>query len=224
MARQRGRVLLRRIEDRRRRGICFRKRRAGLVKKAEELAVLCDADVALLVVSPFDGTFHRFAAPKTMDNIVKRYQNSPAAQKRVHSRSLLKERRSKDFQVPIAATDRRPSNDDMSIDESSISQLTIEQLSQIERKVEYALRNTKARKLEARRIVTVQEKGKRVLEEKDLIKMISGEEQKQDRGRHGAGSQHSNGDVDLTLRLRTGIVCDSGGLHREEILINLNLL
>ncbi|KAK1682850.1 hypothetical protein QYE76_043698 [Lolium multiflorum] len=65
MARQRGPVVLRRIEDRRRRGICFRKRQAGLVKKAEELAVLCDADVALLVVSPFDGTFHRFAAPAT---------------------------------------------------------------------------------------------------------------------------------------------------------------
>lgn len=66
MARQRGRVVLRRIDDRRRRGICFRKRRAGLVKKAEELAMLCDADVALLVVSPFDGTFHRFAAPATL--------------------------------------------------------------------------------------------------------------------------------------------------------------
>ncbi|XP_044457305.1 MADS-box transcription factor 51 isoform X2 [Triticum aestivum] len=65
MARQRGRVVLRRIEDRRRRGICFRKRRAGLVKKAEELAMLCDADVGLLVISPFDGTFQRFAAPAT---------------------------------------------------------------------------------------------------------------------------------------------------------------
>ena len=65
MARQRGSVVLRRIEDRRRRGICFRKRRAGLVKKAEELAVLCDADVSLLVVSPFDGTVHRFSAPAT---------------------------------------------------------------------------------------------------------------------------------------------------------------
>uniref|UniRef100_M8BRT0 Agamous-like MADS-box protein AGL21 n=1 Tax=Aegilops tauschii TaxID=37682 RepID=M8BRT0_AEGTA len=65
MARQRGRVVLRRIEDRRRRGICFRKRRAGLVKKAEELAVLCDADVGLLVINPFDGTFQRFAAPAT---------------------------------------------------------------------------------------------------------------------------------------------------------------
>lgn len=65
MARQRGRVVLRRIEDRRRRGICFRKRLAGLVKKAEELTVLCDADVGLLVINPFDGTFQRFAARAT---------------------------------------------------------------------------------------------------------------------------------------------------------------
>jgi hypothetical protein len=34
-----------------------------------------------------------------------------------------------------------------SIDESTISQLTIEQLTQIERKVEYVLGNTKARKV-----------------------------------------------------------------------------
>ncbi|KAM3386640.1 hypothetical protein ACQJBY_009916 [Aegilops geniculata] len=91
MARQRGSVVLRRIEDRRRRGICFRKRRAGLVKKAEELAVLCDADVGLLVINPFDGTFQRFAAPATMENIIKRYQNFPEAQKRAHGRRLLKE-------------------------------------------------------------------------------------------------------------------------------------
>nr|AIG21861.1 MADS-box transcription factor 53 [Brachypodium distachyon] len=65
MGRQRGRVVLRRIEDRRRRRICFRKRRAGLIKKAEELAVLCEADVGLIVVNPFDRSFHCFAAPAT---------------------------------------------------------------------------------------------------------------------------------------------------------------
>nr|XP_051208161.1 uncharacterized protein LOC127324207 [Lolium perenne] len=101
----------------------------------------------------------------SMENIIKRYQNRPAAQKRVHGRSLLKERRSKDCQVPVTTIDRRPSNDDMSIDESSISQLTIEQLSKIERELEYALRNTKARKAKA------------VLDESDLMKMVSRTEQ-----------------------------------------------
>ncbi|VAH83835.1 unnamed protein product [Triticum turgidum subsp. durum] len=49
---RRGRVELRRIEDRTSRQVRFSKRRAGLFKKAFELAVLCDAEVALLVFSP----------------------------------------------------------------------------------------------------------------------------------------------------------------------------
>ncbi|KAG8048062.1 hypothetical protein GUJ93_ZPchr0008g11652 [Zizania palustris] len=50
--RKRGRVELRRIEDRTSRQVRFSKRRSGLFKKAYELSVLCDADVALLVFSP----------------------------------------------------------------------------------------------------------------------------------------------------------------------------
>ncbi|XBI92036.1 hypothetical protein VPH35_029205 [Triticum aestivum] len=207
MARQRGSVVLRRIEDRRRRGICFRKRRAGLVKKAEELAVLCDAHVGLLVINPFDGTFQRFAAPATMENIIKRYQNFPEAQKRAHGRSLLKERRSKDFQVPIVTTDRRPNIHDMSIDESSISQLTIEQLSQIERKLEYALRRAKTRKLEAYRIATLQEKGKATLEERDMMEMVSRKEQ-------ASGLIHA---VNHSTRFRRGVdVLHVNRSRREE--------
>uniref|UniRef100_A0A0E0KPT5 MADS-box domain-containing protein n=1 Tax=Oryza punctata TaxID=4537 RepID=A0A0E0KPT5_ORYPU len=64
---RRGRVVLRRIEDRVRRGICFRKRLAGLEKKAEELAVLCDAHVGFVVIScsDVDAHPHHFAAPAT---------------------------------------------------------------------------------------------------------------------------------------------------------------
>ncbi|OEL19036.1 hypothetical protein BAE44_0019947 [Dichanthelium oligosanthes] len=49
---RRGRVQLRRIQERVSRQVCFSKRRAGLFKKAFELTVLCDAEVALLVFSP----------------------------------------------------------------------------------------------------------------------------------------------------------------------------
>ncbi|EAY93879.1 hypothetical protein OsI_15654 [Oryza sativa Indica Group] len=64
---RRGRVVLRRIEDRVRRGICFRKRLAGLEKKVEELAVLCDAHVGFVVLSCSgdDANPHHFAAPAT---------------------------------------------------------------------------------------------------------------------------------------------------------------
>jgi SRF-type transcription factor (DNA-binding and dimerisation domain) len=49
---KRGKVKLERIEDKTSRQVRFSKRKGGLLKKAFELAVLCDAEVALLVFSP----------------------------------------------------------------------------------------------------------------------------------------------------------------------------
>jgi hypothetical protein len=47
----RGRVQLRRIENKINRQVTFSKRRNGLIKKASELSILCDAEVALIVFS-----------------------------------------------------------------------------------------------------------------------------------------------------------------------------
>lgn len=42
---------LKRIENKINRQVTFSKRRSGLLKKAREISVLCDADVALIVFS-----------------------------------------------------------------------------------------------------------------------------------------------------------------------------
>nr|GEX30507.1 APETALA1 like protein [Tanacetum cinerariifolium] len=47
----RGKVQLRRIENKINRQVTFSKRRGGLLKKAHEISVLCDAEVALIVFS-----------------------------------------------------------------------------------------------------------------------------------------------------------------------------
>ena len=47
----RGKVQLKRIENKINRQVTFSKRRAGLLKKAHEISVLCDAEVALIVFS-----------------------------------------------------------------------------------------------------------------------------------------------------------------------------
>ncbi|KAJ6807949.1 truncated transcription factor CAULIFLOWER A-like [Iris pallida] len=47
----RGRVQLKRIENTINRQVTFSKRRAGLLKKANEISVMCDADVALIIFS-----------------------------------------------------------------------------------------------------------------------------------------------------------------------------
>uniref|UniRef100_M8ATH1 Uncharacterized protein n=1 Tax=Aegilops tauschii TaxID=37682 RepID=M8ATH1_AEGTA len=60
---RRGPVELRRIEDRTSRQVRFSKRRSGLFKKAFELGLLCDAEVALLVFSPA-GRLYEYASSR----------------------------------------------------------------------------------------------------------------------------------------------------------------
>ncbi|EMS50522.1 MADS-box transcription factor 1 [Triticum urartu] len=47
----RGKVEMRRIENKISRQVTFAKRRNGLLKKAYELSLLCDAEVALIIFS-----------------------------------------------------------------------------------------------------------------------------------------------------------------------------
>jgi hypothetical protein len=47
----RGKVELKRIDNKISRQVTFAKRRNGLLKKAYELSVLCDAEVALIIFS-----------------------------------------------------------------------------------------------------------------------------------------------------------------------------
>ena len=48
----RGKTQMRRIENATSRQVTFSKRRNGLLKKAFELSVLCDVEVALIIFSP----------------------------------------------------------------------------------------------------------------------------------------------------------------------------
>ncbi|KVI06199.1 Transcription factor, K-box [Cynara cardunculus var. scolymus] len=69
----RGKVELKRIENPTNRQVTFSKRRDGLLKKAIELSILCDAEVALLVFSP-SGKAYNFSS-HDMDRTIRRYRN-----------------------------------------------------------------------------------------------------------------------------------------------------
>jgi len=59
----RGKTEVRRIENATSRQVTFSKRRSGLLKKAFELSVLCDAEVGLMVFSP-RGKLYEFASSR----------------------------------------------------------------------------------------------------------------------------------------------------------------
>ncbi|XP_010250667.1 PREDICTED: agamous-like MADS-box protein AGL9 homolog [Nelumbo nucifera] len=69
----RGRVELKRIENKINRQVTFAKRRNGLLKKAYELSVLCDAEVALIIFSN-RGKLYEFCSSSSMIKTLERYQ------------------------------------------------------------------------------------------------------------------------------------------------------
>ncbi|KAF4372952.1 hypothetical protein G4B88_018117 [Cannabis sativa] len=71
----RGKVQLRRIENPVHRQVTFCKRRAGLLKKAKELSVLCDAEIGLVIFSAH-GKLYDLATKGTMQGLIEKYMKS----------------------------------------------------------------------------------------------------------------------------------------------------
>ncbi|KAF9661562.1 hypothetical protein SADUNF_Sadunf19G0081600 [Salix dunnii] len=71
----RGKVQLKRIENQVHRQVTFCKRRAGLLKKAKELSVLCDAEIGVFIFSAH-GKLYELATKGTMQGLIERYMNS----------------------------------------------------------------------------------------------------------------------------------------------------
>ncbi|XVF71303.1 hypothetical protein PTKIN_Ptkin12aG0026300 [Pterospermum kingtungense] len=69
----RGRVELKRIENKINRQVTFAKRRNGLLKKAYELSVLCDAEVALIIFSN-RGKLYEFCSSPSMPKTLEKYE------------------------------------------------------------------------------------------------------------------------------------------------------
>jgi MADS-box transcription factor, plant len=59
----RGKTVIQRIENSTSRQVTFSKRRSGLFKKANELAILCEAEVGLVVFSS-TGRLYEFASTR----------------------------------------------------------------------------------------------------------------------------------------------------------------
>ncbi|KAJ0980148.1 hypothetical protein J5N97_008403 [Dioscorea zingiberensis] len=76
----RGRVQLKRIENKINRQVTFSKRRNGLLKKAHEISVLCDAEVALIVFST-KGKLYQYSTDSCMEKILERYERYSYAER-----------------------------------------------------------------------------------------------------------------------------------------------
>jgi hypothetical protein len=84
----RHKIKIKKIEDARGRHVTFNKRKNGLLKKAMELSLLCDAQIALVIFEKREEKTNESErlslvqyATKDMDDILLRYANKEATQK-----------------------------------------------------------------------------------------------------------------------------------------------
>ncbi|XP_058081344.1 agamous-like MADS-box protein AGL66 isoform X2 [Magnolia sinica] len=86
-----GRVKLqiKKIENTTNRQVTFSKRRNGLIKKAYELSILCDIDIALIMFSP-SGRLSLFSGKKRIEDVLSRFVNLPEHERgRLHNQEFL---------------------------------------------------------------------------------------------------------------------------------------
>ncbi|XP_056693904.1 MADS-box transcription factor 27 isoform X3 [Spinacia oleracea] len=70
----RGKIVIRRIDNSTSRQVTFSKRRNGLLKKAKELAILCDAEVGVMVFSS-TGKLYDFSN-SSLKSVIERYKKT----------------------------------------------------------------------------------------------------------------------------------------------------
>ncbi|NP_001306731.1 agamous-like MADS-box protein AGL19 [Prunus mume] len=161
----RGKTQMKRIENAASRQVTFSKRRNGLLKKAFELSVLCDAEVALIIFST-RGKLYEFSS-SSIGNTLDRYQ------KRVKDQGLG----SKAVQVDMEHGKDDTSSMAKKIDfiEASKQKLlgnclescSIEELQQTENQLERSLSKIRARKTQLLReqIENLKEEEKNLFEQ-----------------------------------------------------------
>ncbi|KAJ6860977.1 transcription factor CAULIFLOWER A-like [Populus alba x Populus x berolinensis] len=141
----RGRVQLKRIENKISRQVTFSKRRTGLLKKAHEISVLCDADVAVIVFST-KGKLFEYSTDSSMESILERYERCSYAEQQFvphgpeHQGSWFLEHPKLKARVELLQRNLR------NYTGQDLDPLSYKELQHLEQKIDTALKSIRSRK------------------------------------------------------------------------------
>ncbi|KAK7328480.1 hypothetical protein VNO77_22587 [Canavalia gladiata] len=193
----RGRVQLKRIENKINRQVTFSKRRSGLLKKANEISVLCDAEVALIVFST-KGKLFEYSSDPCMERILERYERYSYAERQLIANDqpqnenwILQHAKLKARLEVLHKNQRNFMGEDL-------DSLSIKELQNLEHQLDSALKHIRSRKnqLMYESISELHKKDKALQEQNNtLAKKIK--EKEKALAQQAQEEQHSN-DMDLT--------------------------
>ncbi|KAF7028624.1 hypothetical protein CFC21_040510 [Triticum aestivum] len=142
----RGRIEIKRIENTTNRQVTFCKRRNGLLKKAYELSVLCDAEVALIVFSS-RGRLYEYSN-NSVKATIERYKK---ANSDTSNSGTVAEVNAQYYQQESSKLRQQISslqNSNRSLVRDSVSTMTLRDLKQLEGRLEKGIAKIRARKNE----------------------------------------------------------------------------
>ncbi|KAL2552964.1 MADS-box protein SOC1 [Forsythia ovata] len=165
----RGKTQMRRIENATSRQVTFSKRRNGLLKKAFELSVLCDAEVALIIFSP-RGKLYEFSSSSSRETI-ERYQRHT---KDNHAENPPDEQNMQQLKHETATMKKKIELLEISkrrLLGEGLGSCTIQELQQLEQQLERSVGIIRARKMQVFRqhIQDLKEKGKALAAENAML-------------------------------------------------------
>ncbi|KAL7190205.1 hypothetical protein ACSBR2_022479 [Camellia fascicularis] len=201
----RGKVQLKRIEDKNSRQVTFSKRRSGLIKKARELSILCDVEIALIVFSA-RGKLYQFCTGDSLRKVLERYQIHKDAE--VAGSSVQESKKLTGGYMDFSRGTNLLQMVQRHFEEQKIEQLDVAELTQVEHQLDAILRQTRIKKsqLMMKAVTALHEKEEqpregRQLMEKEITAMINEATMDDDCRRRHQQQQTQQGDPDMDLEL-----------------------
>ncbi|BAT88969.1 hypothetical protein VIGAN_05262100 [Vigna angularis var. angularis] len=142
----RGKIEIKRIENTTNRQVTFCKRRNGLLKKAYELSVLCDAEVALVVFSS-RGRLYEYAN-NSVRATIERYKKASAASTNAESVSEVNTQFYQQESSKLRRQIRDIQNLNRHILGEALGSLSLKELKNLEGRLEKGLSRVRSRKHE----------------------------------------------------------------------------
>ncbi|KAM1004656.1 hypothetical protein ACFX2I_004796 [Malus domestica] len=142
----RGKIEIKRIENTTNRQVTFCKRRNGLLKKAYELSVLCDAEVALIVFSN-RGRLYEYAN-NSVKGTIERYKKASADSSNTGSVSEASTQYYQQEAAKLRAQIVKLQNDNRNMMGDALSSMSVKDLKSLENKLEKAISRIRSKKNE----------------------------------------------------------------------------
>ncbi|KAJ0968296.1 hypothetical protein J5N97_025213 [Dioscorea zingiberensis] len=166
----RGKTEMRRIENDTSRQVTFSKRRNGLLKKAFELSVLCDAEVALIVFSP-RGKLYEFASSSTQETINRYMMHS----KNINIENRTTEQNMQNWKFEAAALSKKIElleGNQRKLMGESLGSCSMAELHEMESQLEKSLTNIRGRKTHmlTQQIVQLKERERTLIEKNKILR------------------------------------------------------